>query len=598
VGACGVAPVESETSQDLVAEPSDPSHLPDYANSVTGVDYHGGSVMTGTPTLHVLYYGQPSAGRRAIIDDFLGSLGGSPLANVLTTFTNASAATPTGQFAITTPPPTSRFAGDTLTNTEFAQIIANAGAVDSNGLYIILADSHVAAGSFCSGVCGWHNTLTVNGKSTQFAFIGDPAQCRAVASTSCQPEYSTSPNADLDTDHMVNTIWHEVAEAVSDPKLTAYKPEIGDLCEGNFKEDSTSRPPAGNVQLDLDYASTNGANANVHLGTRDYLLQPIWQNAGSGGCVRRLALSRPAAGRYMTGDLDHSASPDLIFRNSTTNNLSMRSVDPSGNAGTLTHIGAPTAEYQVYGIADFDGDGTADVLWRSLQTGRISVWLMNGATPTVQTLAAANAIGPNWEIRGVGDFDGNGKADILFLNLATNDTRVWLNTGPLSSFTFADTQATSIHPSATENADVIGTGDFDGDGKSDILWFRLDTGTYRLWTMNGASASGATIPSTGFDRVLGIVDVDGNEYADILAVSGSNVVFADPSGFSSVVGALPGPEWRFVGGSRAIFGGSYLFWQNRMTGDIHRWNVDSSGHKMSSTTIVTGQSLDYEVVSY
>jgi hypothetical protein len=93
------------------------------------------------------------------------------------------------------------------------------------------------------------------------------------------------------------------------------------------------------------------------------------------------------------------------------------------------------------------------------------------------------------------------------------------------------------------------------------------------------------------------MDVDGNLYTDILAVSGGNVIYADPSGFTSVVGALPGPQWRFVGGSRALFGGSYLFWQNRQTGEIHRWNVDSSGHKVSSTAVVT-QSLAYEVVAY
>jgi hypothetical protein len=144
---------------------------------------------------------------------------------------------------------------------------------------------------------------------------------------------------------------------------------------------------------------------------------------------------------------------------------------------------------------------------------------------------------------------------------------------------------------------IKGTGDFDGDGKSDILWLRLDTDVYRLWTMNGINATGATVPSTGFERVLGIVDVNGDQFADILGVQGGNVVFADPSGFSDVVGALPDPQWRFVGGSRLLFGGSWLFWQNRMTGDIRRWQVDSSGHKVSST-FVANQSLDYQVIAY
>lgn len=596
-GGCAAESVESQSTSDLLAYPSLSSHPADYASSITGVDYKGGSVMTGTPTLHILYYGTPSAARKTILDDFLGSLGGSPLANVLTTYVDAGGAAPTGLFTIMTPPPTGRFVGDQLDDAEFKSIIQNAGTVDPDGLYIIIADSHVASKSFCSGACGWHNWLTIGAKTTQYAFIGDPGQCRAVDPTpSCQFKY-TSPNGDADADQMVNVLWHEIAEAVSDPKLNAYKPEIGDLCEGSFKEDDVSRPAVGNVQLDLDYTSAGGT-ANVHIGTRDYLLQPIWQNVGGGGCVRRLSLNRPAADPIMTGDLDHTGSPDLIFRNSSTNNIAVRSVDPSGNAGALTHVGSPTAEYQVFGIADFDNDGAADILWRNLETGRISVWLMNGTSYTSHELVAAGDIGMTWAIRGVGDFDGNGKADILFLNLATNATRVWLNTGALGSFTFADTQATSIHPGSTENADVIGTGDFDGDSKADILWYRLDTGAYRLWTMNGATASGATIPSTGFDRVLGIVDVDGNLYADILGVKGSDVVYADPSGFSSVVGALPSPQWRFVGGSRALFGGSYLFWQNRMTGDIHRWNVDSAGHKLSTTSVVNNQSLNYEVVAY
>jgi hypothetical protein len=36
---------------------------------------------------------------------------------------------------------------------------------------------------------------------------------------------------------------------------------------------------------------------------------------------------------------------------------------------------------------------------------------------------------------------------------------------------------------------VQGTGDFNGDGKSDILWREGPTGATYLWLMNGFSAS-------------------------------------------------------------------------------------------------------------
>jgi len=34
----------------------------------------------------------------------------------------------------------------------------------------------------------------------------------------------------------------------------------------------------------------------------------------------------------------------------------------------------------VVGVADFDGDSKADILWRHQATGEDYLWLMNGAT--------------------------------------------------------------------------------------------------------------------------------------------------------------------------------------------------------------------------
>jgi hypothetical protein len=35
------------------------------------------------------------------------------------------------------------------------------------------------------------------------------------------------------------------------------------------------------------------------------------------------------------------------------------------------------------------------------------------------------------------------------------------------------------------NWSIVETGDFDGDGKSDILWRDSNTGTVTIWFMNG-----------------------------------------------------------------------------------------------------------------
>ena len=55
---------------------------------------------------------------------------------------------------------------------------------------------------------------------------------------------------------------------------------------------------------------------------------------------------------------------------------------------------------------------------------------------------------------------------------------------------------TLANPGATWQA--IGTGDYNGDGKSDILFQNAVTGTPMVWTMNGTSVTAsATLPNPG-----------------------------------------------------------------------------------------------------
>src|SRR5438034_4053804 len=61
--------------------------------------------------------------------------------------------------------------------------------------------------------------------------------------------------------------------------------------------------------------------------------------------------------------------------------------------------------WQVKGIGDFDGDGKADILWRNAVTGENYIWLMNGLSAASQ--GSVNFVDPasGWEVQGYDDID-------------------------------------------------------------------------------------------------------------------------------------------------------------------------------------------------
>jgi len=80
----------------------------------------------------------------------------------------------------------------------------------------------------------------------------------------------------------------------------------------------------------------------------------------------------------------------------------------------------------VIGAGDFNGDGKSDILFQN-DSGQAAMWLMNGASVTSTALVGANP-GPSWHVIGAGDFNGDGKSDILFQN-DSGQAAMWLMNG-------------------------------------------------------------------------------------------------------------------------------------------------------------------------
>ena len=98
--------------------------------------------------------------------------------------------------------------------------------------------------------------------------------------------------------------------------------------------------------------------------------------------------------------------------------------------GLAGHVAVMTdPNWKRYAVDDFNGDGRADLLWRNSATGQTAVWLMNGTT----LVSGAGLLGPDWQISRTGDFNGDGRADILFTNTVSHDKVMWLMNGRFPS---------------------------------------------------------------------------------------------------------------------------------------------------------------------
>ena len=120
-------------------------------------------------------------------------------------------------------------------------------------------------------------------------------------------------------------------------------------------------------------------------------------------------------------------------------------------------------DWIIQGIGDFNGDGKADILWRNSTSGQVYVWLMNGTT--IASSGSPGTVTSDWVIQGVGDFDGDGKSDILWRNSTSGQVYLWFINGTTSASGAAPSpspptgsfRASAITMAAAEPASCGGT---------------------------------------------------------------------------------------------------------------------------------------------
>ena len=167
------------------------------------------------------------------------------------------------------------------------------------------------------------------------------------------------------------------------------------------------------------------------------------------------------------------------------------------------------------------------------------------------------------------DFNGDGKSDILWRDGA-GDVGMWLMNG-------AQILQGAAFSAVATNWSIVGQRDFNGDGKSDILW-RDTVGDVAMWLMNGTQiVQGGSFSAVPLNwSIAGTGDFNGDGNADILWLDNQgNVGIWFMNGTQilqgGVVGQLP-PNWIIVGSDMK----GDIFLRNSSSGDVGMWVMNAS----------------------
>ncbi len=116
---------------------------------------------------------------------------------------------------------------------------------------------------------------------------------------------------------------------------------------------------------------------------------------------------------------------------------------------------------------------------------------MNGTTVLNPSTAGIGNVPTTWSIVGTGDFNGDGKSDVVWHDTSGN-IAIWFMNGT----TILNPNTAGVG-NVTTSFKIFGSGDFNGDGKSDVLWRDTTSGNIAIWFMNGTSVTNPNAASVG-----------------------------------------------------------------------------------------------------
>ncbi len=257
------------------------------------------------------------------------------------------------------------------------------------------------------------------------------------------------------------------------------------------------------VEAEDHDGNTTQATFTVELGAakdsldNDRLADLIWRNFANGNNTvwEMIGLNLDQATAFdrfngntwyiaATGDFNQDGNNDLLWRNAFDGQNKVWLMDETSLLSVVELQTVASRDWTVGGIADFNNDGDLDILWHNAKNGNNVVWTMQGTIEIADgRIQLPKQTGSEWYIGGVGDFDRDGAADILWRNNNNGQNKIWL----LNPFDGTLKQSVALLAQANSNWVATGVADYTADNQMDILWRNIGNGRQMVWAMNGTT---------------------------------------------------------------------------------------------------------------
>ena len=232
------------------------------------------------------------------------------------------------------------------------------------------------------------------------------------------------------------------------------------------------------------------------------------------------------------GDLDGDGKADLAVVNSDMVSIFRNTSTSGGNISYATKVDYPTGSGpNSVAIGDLDGDGKSDLVVVNVFDNTVSVYRNTStSTGTISFAAKVDYTTGSLPVAvSIGDLDGDGMPDLAVAN-DFHSISLFRNTstgvGTISYDSKVD-YPTGFNPSS------LALGDLDGDGKVDLAITNFHSNTVSVFRNNNTSigiisfASKVDFPTGigSFPRSVSIGDLDDDGKVDLAVANGSNTNF-------------------------------------------------------------------------